>query len=550
MTLNLSHWLAAGYNKFMSFFKKHQYNLFLVGLFFYLALFFLRPINLFTADLGRHLTNGREILAALPRRSAVFDTNYYSYTETNYPFINHHWFYGVLSDLIYRLGGFVGLELINTLIELTAIMVMLSGAAYLYRSKQRWWLVAITAFMVLPLVTYRLEIRPESISFLLAAVFYLVLVAFHRSRLRWRWLLMILLPLQILWVNTHIFWIFSFLITGSFLLADLVTGRWPKVRQLMIVMTLLLLASLINPFTWKLILFPWLILRHYGYQIVENQPLWFMWQRFHRPIDIYMFLLTFFIGLASLFDCFSQRWRCLRPAWLVMVVFLFTSWWMNRFIPFFGLFLIPVLLSWFSAFYQFCRQKKHFWLNLTNKWWSISIFSLLGFMLLILMIISGLFLPPATNVRLGLLPQTERLAQFIKTNRVSGPIFNNYDLGGYLIFNLYPKEKVFVDNRPEAYSADFLQKTYVQAQQSTKVWRALLEKYQFQSIIFYRLDQTPWAQPFLIERLKDKDWRPIYVDNYTLVLVRNNQKNQKLIKKFQLPKKMFIIDRSDNKPVP
>ena len=520
---------------------------FLLAFSFYLVLFFLRPINLFTADLGRHIINGRQILAALPQRSAVFDKNYYSYTEKNYPFINHHWFYGVFSYLIYQMGGFTALELTNALIKTMAIGLMLLGVGWLSRSKWRWQLTALAGWLVLPLVTYRLEIRPETISFFLVVIFYLALSLLQKLRLNWRSLLIILLPLQVFWVNTHIFWFFSFLLTTSFLLVNFMKRDWQKTRLLTFITISLVLVSLINPFNWKLILFPFEILQHYGYSIVENQTLWFIWQRFHQPVIGYTLLITVFVVLTSLFNWFFNRFHWSWTDWLIMFACLLASWKMNRFIPFFGLFLIPVLVNWLTPPVDFIQQKSHFFMSLANKLWLVSGLSLVTFGLLVILIISGLFLPPIMDLKLGLLPQNERLAHFIKNNQLPGPIFNNYDIGGYLIFSFFPHREVFVDNRPEAYPVDFLEKKYIRAQKSTKEWQKLLKQYRFQSIIFYRLDQTPWAQPFLISRIKDKAWVPIYVDSYTLVLVQNNQQNQRLIKKFRLPRKIFVINKLKGK---
>jgi hypothetical protein len=57
---------------------------------------------------------------------------------------------------------------------------------------------------------------------------------------------------------------------------------------------------------------------------------------------------------------------------------------------------------------------------------------------------------------------------------LKGPIFNNFDIGSYLIFRLYNKSlpagrQVFVDGRPEAYPASFFQITYILMQQDPKL---------------------------------------------------------------------------------
>ena len=39
----------------------------------------------------------------------------------------------------------------------------------------------------------------------------------------------------------------------------------------------------------------------------------------------------------------------------------------------------------------------------------------------------------------GLSPYIQESALFFRHNNIEGPIFNNYDIGGYLIFNLFPQ---------------------------------------------------------------------------------------------------------------
>ena len=99
--------------------------------------------------------------------------------------------------------------------------------------------------------------------------------------------------------------------------------------------------------------------------------------------------------------------------------------------------------------------------------------------------------------------------------------------------------RVFVDNRPEAYSVPFLQNQYILMQKDESVWRYFLNYYDFQTIIFDRRDLTPWAQPFLLRRLQDPDWIPVFVDYATLILVRNNALNASVISRFALPNNLF-----------
>ena len=76
-------------------------------------------------------------------------------------------------------------------------------------------------------------------------------------------------------------------------------------------------------------------------------------------------------------------------------------------------------------------------------------------------------------------------------------------------------------------------------QKDESAWQKAQQRFGFNSIFFYRHDMTPYAQPFLIKRIKDPEWVPVYVDNYSIILLKDNRKNQQLIERFELPKEMF-----------
>ena len=108
---------------------------------------------------------------------------------------------------------------------------------------------------------------------------------------------------------------------------------------------------------------------------------------------------------------------------------------------------------------------------------------------------------------------------FFLTNNLPGNIFNNFDIGGYLDYRLYPQYKTFVDNRPEAFPQDFFEK-YRQIQTDPKIRRAEFQKYNINSIIFSINDITPWAQEFLKQIVQDPEWQAVYLDNAMIILTK------------------------------
>jgi len=130
-------------------------------------------------------------------------------------------------------------------------------------------------------------------------------------------------------------------------------------------------------------------------------------------------------------------------------------------------------------------------------------------------------------------------------HKITGPVFNSYDIGGYLIHYLYPQEKVFVDNRPEAYPTSFFQNTYIPMQEDDAVWKAQDEKIGFNSIFFSYRDFTPWAQQFLIARVKDPLWAPVYIDPYAIIFLKRNEKNKSVIAQFEIPQSAFAVSHGN-----
>ena len=154
-----------------------------------------------------------------------------------------------------------------------------------------------------------------------------------------------------------------------------------------------------------------------------------------------------------------------------------------------------------------------------------------------------LYLLKNPKIYTGLVPGINGSAEFVKLMNIQGPMFNNYDIGGYLIFNLFPRVKVFVDNRPEVYSVSFFKDVYVPMQENDEAWRSTDRQYDFNVIYFYRYDLTPWGQNFMISRLRDPEWAPVYVDLFTIVFLRRNEQNKRIIDALELPRSMFQVTR-------
>jgi len=104
---------------------------------------------------------------------------------------------------------------------------------------------------------------------------------------------------------------------------------------------------------------------------------------------------------------------------------------------------------------------------------------------------------------------------------------------------LYGQEKVFVDNRPEAYSVSFFKDVYVPMQENPSIWQKIEDKYKFKTIMFAHTDATPWANTFMQFILQDEDWALVYFDRYYVVLVNRGEYSQEFIEENEISDLMF-----------
>ncbi len=503
----------------------------IVPLLFLVGLLCLKPIQLATADLGRHIINGQQIIEN-GWQSKILAFNVYSYTHPDYIVENHHWLFGVLTFFVHQFGGFTALSWLGVTLVVSAATITYLTCRLNSGASQS----LLSIFLLIPLLTYRTEIRPELVSMVFLSLSLFLLTLHQKGTLSWNWLMPLLIVMQLIWVNTHIFFIFGI---GLPIIFGLFSPKPEKLRW-GILASILIFISLVNPHGLAGLLAPLTIFQTYEYQIVENQTLWFMIKRFAQPIYMYALIafIVFLIGVGLQFTPWLKKrnflhYKKLLPIMALSLIFIVVNFRVVRLLPFTGLILAPLLAD--------ALQTKKWWQWLTRQKDQVAVWSLglpVGLVGLVLLLSTGLFLPNWSQLGAGLSTDDPKAIDFLQ-NQVNGPIFNNYDIGGMLIYALYPRLSVYTDNRPEAYPAGFFPNDYIEPQENRDRWLALLAQYDFQSIVFYRHDATPWGQPFLIERIAEDDWQPVYVDQSIIVLARNTAMNQELIKTYGLPKSMF-----------
>jgi len=347
---------------------------------------------------------------------------------------------------------------------------------------------------------------------------------------------------MLLWVNFHIGFVFGFLILGAFFLKALFLRDRQRCILLLWITAASIIAGCVNPSGWNGFIYPLAIYRNYGYTTGENRSLFTFLRLDYNPewqLNFFGHLLLLAAAIVIVWWIVMKdvRTRLAELLLLGSAAALAAS--AIRNIPVFSFLMIPLL----ATLLQDVIEKK----NLSILLWPRV--ATVGIMIL------GL---GACWVRhedrekagvfgLGLKDGTMATADFMHANGVTGPIFNDFNNGSYLIFNLFhpgrsPRstdECVIIDQRPEAFPPEaFALHTSMEADDG--VWRREDAKYHFNAIVYsMQLNNAPETERFLLARVRDPEWAPVYTDDFSLIYLRRTDRNAAAIKAHELPRSMF-----------
>ncbi len=459
----------------------------------------------FDQDLGRHLKLGEIIV----KTGQIPKTNLFSYTNPDFPFINTHWLFEVIAFLASQTIGLQFLLILKVIIFLISVFLILK----LIPDKNSLLLIPI-GFIFLHVLRERLELRPEILSFLFTALTLFILEKFLKKEAR----LIFTLPLiQLIWINTHIYFFVGLLLQVIFMIHLLI--QYIRIRvslqRLKILIAIFLLSvvvSLINPNGLKGFLFPMTVTGNYGYTIVENQTMFFLENiHFSDPNFIYVKIAMGIIILSLVVSLIKRSFSV--KDYLLALSGMGLSLLNVRSFPYLIFLSLPSVITNFGSI-----KYKNF-------------FRFLSIIFIIILIVesynylSGKYYLKSRDSHFPELTMQEDVKgsmDYVIANDLPTPIFNNFDIGSYITYRGYPKYKVFVDGRPEAYPKEFFTNTYIPMQYDYKKFKDGETKWSFKTIIFSHTDQTPWAQTFLKSLIKDATWKLVYIDDLMLVLVKDN----------------------------
>ncbi|MDA8088301.1 MAG: hypothetical protein M0Z75_16590, partial [Nitrospiraceae bacterium] len=129
----------------------------------------------------------------------------------------------------------------------------------------------------------------------------------------------------------------------------------------------------------------------------------------------------------------------------------------------------------------------------------------------------------------------ESADRFLKKTNIAPPMYNFYTWGGFLIWDIYPKYKVFIDGRALNNSvnnvADSILKSY-------PGWQGYLDAFHINFIlvpVVFR--ESGYVVPLPVSLINDPQWKLVFLKNNQAVFVRNASGNRDIIQKYGMDKK-------------
>lgn len=154
--------------------------------------------------------------------------------------------------------------------------------------------------------------------------------------------------------------------------------------------------------------------------------------------------------------------------------------------------------------------------------------SIVNALLIVLTLIALLILQPVRQKQMDAqMNQTipVKAVDFLLREHIQGRMFNTYHYGGYLIYRLYPAQKVFIYGRTDMMSSTFLQ-TFFAVYGGQIDWKAYFNRYGIDYVV------CESAAPIRQLLLEGSTFKLVFDDGMHSVLLRDTDHFKSIIKKY------------------
>ncbi len=468
------------------------------------------------AGIGWHIRTGQSILAShtIPRVDS------FSSTMNGKPWLAWEWLYDV------KVGGLDSAFGLNGVVLFAALVIaaVFSGMfQFLVRRGTNLFAALPLVLLAISASTIHFLARPHVLSWLFTLAWFWILDSTERKCIadeglssRWLWVL----PASMLvWVNVHGGFLLGFVLIAIFWLGSMWTwlgssesrieeslrkiAAGKRARALTSVGLFSALASLVNPYGWKL--------HAHIYDYLSNRFLIDHIDEFQSPnfhgIAQKCFLALLLLSIAVL----SARGRKLSLSHVLVVLFaVYAGLYASRNIPISAILLGMVIgprLPSIGLAENFSQRMLAIETRMRGHLWPLAA-------------IVFTFAVAANGGRVGSAqwmdahfdPQRMpvQAVDYLRSQDVTAPILAPDYWGGYLIYRLYPQAQVVVDDRHDLYGEQFL-RSYLKFLRAQEGWDEFLREHPAGYIVL------PRKSALATVLAGSHEWKRIYVDEVAVM---------------------------------
>ncbi len=505
----------------------------------YLIAFVIAMKQLREPDIWWQLLSGRWMLEHMQ----ITRTDMFSYTMAGQPWINVKWLYEIFIAMLEKMFGPEGVFLlqgvVNILIVYFLIKVYKNLSDHLQKPVSNFFAV-ISILLFFAIVEYRMAGRPEMISHLLCVVYLLILI--KTPLLEWKkvWLV---IPLQCLWANMHEGYPVGLVMIGTaaagYLLNYLIKRDKPAlnilVRAILLFMAAVIVV-LLNPNGFQLWKQPFEIYRQvwankyttelYSFRQAEY---WTIEAKCHVILlcGVIIYWLLYLKNNRKSLSSILYFYLLLIP------LFGYLSLTANRNIIFSEIVLLPSVAIMFKSLHEPLKKIRVFILLQKNTAIIASLIAIAFYLL----IVSNKFYkltdsPNRYGLHVNMLHNPIGAADFIKQYHITGTPFSDYFVSSYLLWDLYPAFKSYIDLRDlDVFPVGFFDE-YFSIYAHPEKFYELDKKYHFNYVVI-STSQLIGLQKKLYN---EKGFYQVYVDPVSTIFVREDSVNKSIYSNPQIVK--------------
>lgn len=478
------------------------------------------------ADIGWHIRSGERILSthSIPR------TDDFSSTMQGQRWFAWEWLYDSWLGIAHREMGLNGVAWMTALIVATTMTLVIGQ---LLRSGTGLPLAIALMLLAEMAAAIHLYGRPHIVSWLLTLAWLIALERWQQGTGP-RWLPWFFPISVLLWVNLHGGWIFGLALLAVYSIAagidsvresDALARIRVRLRARRMGWTLAwsALATLANPYGWRLHAH---IYRYLGDRYLMNKIEEFRSPNFHGWSErafaaILLLTMVAFLGkrrslptshvLLTLLAAYSGLYasRNLPIASIILVIVIGPILWESMIAERPGAWrVLRAVTARLAAFAQRMgeqelRLRGHLWPALVVI--AALVVCLHGGRVASRQLVQARFDPEHLPVK---------AAEYLAQQQSAEPVFAPDSWGGYLIYRLYPDQRVVMDDRHDLYGADRV-RDYLVLTQAEPAWQDVLDKWQIHTVLFPRNSTLVG-----ILRQLPREWTVVYEDKLTVIMER------------------------------